>query len=60
MKVKRGKEMIKIRAEQNEEETKETVEMIHESNSWYCEKYTIHKPLARLMKKEKVFKQTKL
>lgn len=40
VKVKRRKEIIKIGAERNEEESKETVEMIHETNRLYCEKKT--------------------
>ena len=46
--VSRRKEIIKIRAEINEKETKETIEKINKTKSWFFEK--IGKPLARLIK----------
>lgn len=48
------KEIIKIRTELNDIGTKETIEQIHETRSWFFEKINkIHKPLARLMGKKK-------
>ena len=48
------KEIIKIRAEINEIETKKTIEKINEMKSWFFEKINkIDKPLARLMKKKR-------
>ncbi|WP_182612708.1 hypothetical protein, partial [Klebsiella pneumoniae] len=53
-KVSRRREIIKIRAEINEIETKKTVERINESKSWFFEKINkIDKSLARLTKKKK-------
>jgi len=50
--VSRRKEIIKIRAEINEKETKETIAKINKTKSWFFEKRNkIHKPLARLIKK---------
>ena len=52
--VSRRKEIIKIRAEINEEETKETIAKINKAKSWFFEKINkIHKPLARLIKKKR-------
>ena len=49
----RRKEIIKIRAEINEKETKETIAKINKTKSWFSEKINkIDKPLARLMKKK--------
>ena len=49
----RRKEIIKIRAEINEKETKETIAKINKAKSWFFEKINkIDKPLARLMKKK--------
>ena len=46
--------MIKIRAEINEEETKETTAKINKTKSWFFEKINkIDKPLARLIKKQR-------
>ena len=46
------KEIIKIRAEINEIETKKTTEKINETKSWFFQKINkIDKPLARLIKK---------
>ena len=45
------KEIIKIRAEINEKETKETIAKINKTKSWFFEKINkIDKPLARLLK----------
>ena len=53
-KVSRRKEIIKIRAEINEIETKKTIEKINETKSWFFEKITkIDKPLARLIKQKR-------
>ena len=50
--VSRRKEIIKIRAEMNEKETKETVAKINKAKSWFFERINkIDKPLARLIKK---------
>ena len=44
------KEIIKIRAEINEIETKKTTEKINETKSWFFQKINkIDKPLARLI-----------
>jgi len=48
------KEIIKIRAEINERETKETIAKINKTKSCFFEKINkIDKPLARLIKKKK-------
>ena len=50
--VRRRKEIIKIRAEINEKETKEIIAKINKTKSWFFEKVNkIDKPLARLLKK---------
>ena len=52
--VSRRKEIIKIRAEMNEKETKETIAKIDKAKSWFFEKINkIDKPLARLIKEKK-------
>ena len=52
--VSRRKEIIKIRAEINGKETKETIAKINKAKSWFFEKINkIDKPLARLIKKKK-------
>ena len=52
--VSRRKEMIKIRAEINEKETKETIAKINKTKSLFFEKINeIDKPLARLLKKKR-------
>ena len=52
--VSRRKGIIKIRAEINEEETKETMAKINKAKSWFFEKIDkIDKPLARLIKKQR-------
>ena len=53
LRVSRKKEIIKIRAETNEKETKETIAKISKTKSWFFEKIKkIDKPLARLIKKK--------
>ena len=48
------KEIIKIRAEINEKETKETIAKINKTKSWFSEKINkIDKQLASLIKKKK-------
>ena len=52
--VSRRKEIIKIRAEINENETKETIAKINKAKSGFLEKINkIDKPLARLIKKQR-------
>ena len=52
--VSRRKEIIKIRAEINEKETKETITKINTAKSWFFENINkIDKPLARLINKKK-------
>ena len=52
--VNSRKEIIKIRAEINEKETKETIAKINKTKSWFFEKINkIGKPLARLIKKKR-------
>ena len=61
--VSRRKEIIKIRAEINEKETKETTAKINKAKTCFFEKINkIGKPLARLIKKKgRIIKQiTKL
>ena len=59
--VSRRKEIIKIRAEINERETKETIAKINISKSWFFGKINkIDKPLARLIKKQREKKINKL
>ena len=54
LRVSRRKEIIKIRAEINEKETKETIAKINKAKSWFFDKITkIDKPLARLIKKQR-------
>ena len=54
LKVTRRKEIIKIRAEINEKETKETIEKINKTKTWFFEKINkMNKPLARLIKKQR-------
>ena len=48
------KEIIKIRAEINAKETKETIAKINKAKSWFFEKINkIDKPLASLIKKKR-------
>ena len=52
--VSRSKEIIKIRAEIREKETKETLAKINKAKSWFFEKINkIEKLLGRLIKKKK-------
>ena len=52
--VSRRKEILKIRAEINAKETKETTPKINQAKSWFFEKINkIDKPLARLIKKQR-------
>ena len=52
--VSRRKEIIKIRAEINEKETKETIAQINKAKSWFSEKMNkIDKALARIIKKKR-------
>ena len=52
--ISRRKEIIKIRAEINEKETKETMAKINKTKSCLFEKINkIDKPLARLIKKKR-------
>ena len=52
--LSRRKEIIKIKAEINAKETKETIAKVNKAKSWFFEKINkIDKPLARLFKKKK-------
>ena len=52
--VHRRKEILKIRAEINTKETKETIGKINKTKSWFFEKINkMDKPLARLFKKQR-------
>ena len=52
--VSRRKDILKIRAEINAKETKETRGNINKAKSWFFEKINeIDKPLARLIKKQR-------
>ena len=52
--VSRRKEILKIRAEINAKETKETIAKINKARSWFFERINkIDKPLARLIKKQR-------
>ena len=52
--VSRRKEILKIRAEINAKETKQTTAKISKAKSWFFEKINkIDKPLARLIKKQR-------
>ena len=53
-KISRRKEIIKIQAEMNEKEMKETIVKINKTKSWFFEMINkIDKPLARLIKKKR-------
>ena len=53
-KVRRRKEIIKIRSEINEKEMKETIAKINKTKSWLFEKINkTDKPLARFIKEKK-------
>ena len=57
--VSRRKELINIRAEISEKETKEIIAKINKTKSWFFEKINkIDKPLARLIKKQREKNQT--
>ena len=52
--VSRRKEILKIRAEINAKEKKETIAKINKAESWFFETINkIDKPLARLIKKQR-------
>ena len=52
--VSRRKEILKIRAEINAKEAKETIAKMNKTKSWFFEKVNkIDKPLARLIKKQR-------
>ena len=52
--VSRRKEILKLRAEINAKETKEIIAKINKTKSWFFERINkIHKPLARLIKKQR-------
>ena len=52
--VSRRKEILKIRAEINAKETKETIAKINKAKSWFFEKINrVDKPLARLITEKK-------
>ena len=52
--ISRREEIIKIRAEINEKETKETIAKINKAKTWLFERINkIDKPLDRLIKKQK-------
>ena len=52
--VSRRKEILKIRAEINAKETKETIAKINKTKSWFFETINkMDKPLARLIKKQR-------
>ena len=52
LRVSRRKEIMKIRAETNAKETKETIAKINQAKSWFFDKINkIDKPLDRLIKK---------
>ena len=56
--VSRRKELIKIRAEVIEKETKETIAKINITKSWFFEKINkIDKPLTRPIKKQREMNQ---
>ena len=58
-KISRRKEIIKIRVEIKEIETKKTIAKINKTKSWFFEKINkIDKPLARLIKKKRERTQT--
>ena len=52
--ITRRKEIINIRAEISEKETKETTAKLNKTKSWFFEKINkIDKPVARLIKKKR-------
>ena len=53
LRVSRWKEILKIRAEINAKEAKETIAKINKAKSWFFEQINkIDKPLARQIKKQ--------
>ena len=59
--ISRRKEITKIWAEIKEKEMKETIVKINKTKSWFFEMISkIDKPLARLIKKKREKKSTKL
>ena len=61
LRVSRRKEIIKIRAEINEKETKEIMAKINKTKSCFFEKINkTDKPLARLIKKKKKRKKNQI
>ena len=55
------REIIKIKAEINEKEMKETIAKINKTKSWFFERINkVDKPLARLIKKKKGEKSNQL
>ena len=57
--VSRRKKIIKIRAEINAKEIKETIAKINKAKSWFFERINkIDKPLARLIKKQRMKNQS--
>ena len=59
--VSRRNEILKIRAEINAKETKETIAKINKAKSWFFEKVNkIDKLLVRLLKKQRENQSTKL
>ena len=60
-KISRRKEIMKIQAIINEKEMKKTIIKINKTKSWFFEKMNeIDKPLARLNKKKRRMRSTKL
>ena len=56
--VSRRKEIIKIRAEINEKETKEAIAKLNKTNSWFFQKINkIDKSLAKVIKKKREMNQ---
>ena len=56
--IRRRKEITKIKAEINAKEAKETIAKIKKAKSWFFEKINkIDKPLARLIKKQSEMNQ---
>ena len=54
LRVSKRKEILKIRAEINAKETKETIAKINKNNSWFFEKVNkIDKPLVKLIQKQR-------
>ena len=54
LRVSRRKKILKIRAEINAKETKETIAKVNKAKSWFFERINeIDKPLARLIKKHR-------